>query len=99
VVTLSELHIGVLAAADTATRARRLSTLEAAAVIEALPITVEVARHWAELRVCLAEVGRRAKVNDLWIAAIAKANGMDVVRQDEDFDVIEAAGGPSVVRV
>lgn len=47
----------------------------------------------------LAEQGRRAKVNDLWIAAVAKANGMDVVTQDADFDVIEGAGGPTVVRV
>ena len=29
----------------------------------------------------------------------AKANGMDVVTQDDDFDVIEGAGGPSVIRV
>lgn len=99
VITLGELHAGVLAATDTATRARRLSTLGAASTVEALPITAEVARRWAELRVRLAELGRRAKVNDLWIAAVALANGMDVVTQDDDFDAIEAAGGPVVVRV
>ena len=99
VVTIGELHAGVLAATDTATRARRLSTLEATSVVEALPITLEAARRWAELRVRLAEQGRRAKVNDLWIAAIAMAHGMDVVTQDGDFDVIEAVGGPPVIRV
>lgn len=99
VVTVGELHAGVLAAADTATRARRLSTLEAAAAVEPLPITTEAARRWAEVRVRLAEQGRRAKINDLWIAAVAMANGMDVITQDDDFDVIEAAGGPSVIRV
>ena len=99
VVTIGELHVGVLAAADTATRARRLSTLEAANAVEPLPITAEAARRWAELRVRLAEQGRRAKVNDLWIAAVAQANGMDIVTQDGDFDVIEAAGGPAVIRV
>ena len=99
VVTIAELHVGVLAAADTPTRSHRLSTLQAASGVEALPITAEVARRWAELRVRLAEQGRRAKINDLWIAAIAKANGMDVVTQDDDFDVIEQAGGPSVIRV
>lgn len=99
VVTVGELHVGVLAATDTATRARRLATLEAASLVEALPITVEAARRWAELRVRLAELGRRAKVNDLWIAAVAQANGMDVVTQDDDFEVIEAAGGPAVIRV
>ena len=99
VVTIGELHAGVLAAADTATRARRLSTLGAASVVEALPVTAEAARRWAELRVRLAELGRRAKVNDVWIAAVALANNMDVVTQDDDYDVIELAGGPSVIRV
>lgn len=99
VVTVAELHAGVLAATDTETRARRLSTLEAAAAVEALPITAEAARRWAEMRVRLAEQGRRVKINDLWIAAVAKANGMDVITQDDDFDLIEQAGGPSVIRV
>ena len=98
-VTVAELHAGVLAATDTETRARRLSTLEAAAAVEALPITAEAARRWAEMRVRLAEQGRRVKINDLWIAAVAKANGMDVITQDDDFDLIEQAGGPSVIRV
>jgi predicted nucleic acid-binding protein len=99
VVTLAELHAGVLAATDTATRARRLSTLDAISVVEALPVIDEAARKWAALRVRLAEEGRSAKVNDLWIAAVAAANGMDVVSQDGDFDAIEAVGGPSVIRV
>lgn len=99
VVTLAELHAGVLAATETTTRARRLATLDAVSVVEALPVTSEVARQWAVLRVRLAEEGRSAKVNDLWIAAVAAANGMDVVSQDGDFDAIEAVGGPSVIRV
>jgi len=99
VVTLAELQAGVLAARDTATRARRLATLDAIAVVQALPVTAEAARHWATLRVRLAEEGRTAKVNDLWIAAIAAANGMDVLSQDTDFDAIEDVGGPTVIRV
>ncbi|MFT4166021.1 MAG: PIN domain-containing protein [Microlunatus sp.] len=99
VVTIAELHAGVLAAPDTATRSRRLTTLEATSAVEALPVTVEAARRWAELRVRLTEEGRRAKVNDLWIAAVALANNMDVVTQDDDFDIIEEVGGPTVIRV
>lgn len=99
VVTIGELQVGVLAAPDTATRARRLSTLTGASAVSPLPVTAEAARRWAELRVRLAEQGRRAKVNDLWIAAVAQAHGMDVVTQDDDFDVIEQAGGPAVIRV
>lgn len=99
VVTLAELHAGILAATDTNTRARRLTTLDAVSVVEALPVTAEAARRWASLRVRLAEEGRTAKVNDLWIAAVAAANGMDVVSQDNDFDAIESVGGPTVIRV
>jgi len=99
VVTLAELHAGVLVAADTRTRARRLATLDSVADLEALPVTAEVARRWAELRVRLAEAGRTAKVNDLWIASVALANEMDVVTRDSDFDAIETVGGPAVIRV
>ncbi len=99
VVTLAELQAGVLAATDTATRSRRLATLGAVSLLEPLPVTAEAARCWAELRIRLAEQGRRAKVNDLWIAAVALANRLDVVSQDDDFDVIELAGGPRVVHV
>jgi len=99
VITVAELHAGILAAGDTETRSRRLATLDAVSVVEPLPVTAEAARQWASLRVRLAEAGRSAKVNDLWIAAVAAANDMDVVTQDADFDAIEAIGGPAVVRV
>jgi predicted nucleic acid-binding protein len=99
VVTVGELHAGVLAASDTTIRDRRLQTLEEVASVEPFAVTAAAARHWAALRVRLAEEGRRAKINDLWIAAVAQAEGMCVVTQDDDFDVIEAVGGPPVVRV
>ncbi len=99
VVTIAELHTGILAAVDTETRARRLATLDAVSVVEPMPVTAEAARQWASLRVRLAEAGRAAKINDLWIAAVAAANDMDVVTQDRDFDAIEAVGGPRVVRL
>jgi predicted nucleic acid-binding protein len=99
VVTIAALHTGILAAVDTETRARRLATLDAVSVVEPMPVTAEAARQWASLRVRLAEAGRAAKINDLWIAAVAAANDMDVVTQDRDFDAIEAVGGPRVVRL
>jgi predicted nucleic acid-binding protein len=99
VVTVAELQAGVLAARDTATRARRLATLEAVTGIEPLSIDAAAARHWARLRVRLAEEGLRVNVNDLWIAAVAAANDLPVVSQDADFDALEAIGGPTVIRV
>lgn len=99
VVTIAELQAGVLVASDTATRARRLATLDSVARLEPLPIDAEAARQWASLRVRLAEAGHQVKINDLWIAAVAAANGLDIVTQDGDFDAIGAVGGPSVIRV
>ena len=99
VVTIAELQAGVLAAADTVTRARRLATLDSVAGLDALPIDVIAAGHWATLRVRLAEEGRRINVNDLWIAAVAAANDLPVITQDSDYDPLETVGGPLVIRI
>ena len=99
VVTLGELHAGVLAAGDTTTRARRLVTLEAVAAVEVLPIDAAAAAAWGRLRVRLAEEGRRLNVNDLWIAAVAVAHGLPLVTQDADYDLLLGLGGPDVIRV
>ncbi|HEY9482609.1 MAG TPA: type II toxin-antitoxin system VapC family toxin [Micromonosporaceae bacterium] len=99
VVTVAELHAGVLAASDTATRARRLATLDTLSDIEVIPIDEGAARAWAHLRVHLAERGRRINVNDLWIAATALSRGIPVVTQDNDFDAVVGVAGLSVIRV
>lgn len=98
-ITVAELHVGVLAAVDIDTRARRLATLEAVADIETLPIDNAVAAAWARLRIHLAESRRRVNVNDLWIAATALAHDLPVVTQDDDFDPVEGIGGLRVVAV
>ena len=98
-VTIAELHVGVLAARDVDTRARRLATLEATADLELLGVDERVAAAWARLRVHLAEAGRRLNVNDLWIAATALANGLPVVTQDDDFGPVEGVAGLAVLRV
>ncbi|OBI82188.1 ribonuclease [Mycobacterium sp. E740] len=99
VVTLGELNAGVLAARTSEIRARRLRTLDAVADMTALPVDEEAARLWALLRVHLAEVGRRVRVNDLWIAAIAAAKHLPVVTQNGDFDVLEGVAGLTIVHV
>jgi len=99
VVTLSELQAGVLAARDTQTRARRLATLDILSDIEILPVDAEVALVWAQLRVQLAESGRRINVNDLWIAATAARHRLPVVSQDDDFSAVDGMSGVVVQRV
>jgi predicted nucleic acid-binding protein len=99
VITLAELNVGVLAAENTATRAARLSTLNAVSDIELLPIDGRTARCWANLRVQLADAGRRINVNDLWIAATAVSRNLPVVTQDDDFAAVEGIAGLVVLRI
>jgi predicted nucleic acid-binding protein len=99
VVTLAELTSGVLAAKDLPTRSRRLGTLNLMDDAELLPIDEEVASEWARLRAQVSAAGRRANVNDLWIAATAAAHRLPVVTQDADFDLLAEIGGIEIIRV
>ncbi len=99
VVTAAELQAGVLAAADTAVRARRMATLERLGALQLLAIDRNVAAQWAQLRVQLRDSGRRMPVNDSWIAAVAVAHQLPLITQDEDFDVLGELGLLEVVRV
>jgi hypothetical protein len=99
VITLAELNAGVLVAANSDIRAQRLATLEAVADMETLPVDEQAARTWARLRVYLAETGRRVRINDLWIAAIAASRGLPVITQDDDFEAFDGAADLTIVRV
>jgi hypothetical protein len=99
VITFAELTVGVLAASTSDTRAQRLATLESIADMELLPVDEEAARTWARLRIHLAETGRRVRINDLWIAAIAASRALPVVTQDDDFAALDGAAGLTVIKV
>lgn len=96
VITVGELRLGVLAATDATSRARRLETLTRAEAFDPIPIDTRVARAWAALRVALRDEGRRMPLNDSWIAATALANGLPLVTQDDDYDAVP---GLVVIRV
>ncbi len=89
VITIGELRAGVLAATDTATRDRRLSTLAAALALRPVPIDDAVAASWARLRLMLRDHGLRMPVNDSWIAATAMSLDIAVVTQDDDFPSLD----------
>ena len=86
VITVGELRLGVLAAKDGPSRAKRLETLSRAEELDPLPVDRMVAHAWAALRLALRDDGRRMPLNDSWIAATAIANGIPVVAQDDDYD-------------
>lgn len=99
VVTLAELHAGVLAADDIEVRARRLETLNITHSIEVLGIDQPTAKLWAAMRAHLAKAKRRVNVDDLWIAASAAAHKLPVVTQDDDFAPLSGIAGLEVIRV
>lgn len=98
-ITRGELLAGVHAAQSANVRAIRLSTIESMAGFSTLSADSAAATRWAELRYAVAAAGRRANVNDLWIAGIALANQLPVVTQDNDFDVLSDLCGLTVVKV
>lgn len=87
-ITIGELRAGVLSAANTETRDRRLSTLTAALALHPVPVDDQVAARWAALRIALRAAGLRMPVNDSWIAATAISLGVPVVTQDDDFPTV-----------
>lgn len=96
VITVGELRLGVLAAGDGPTRARRLETLFRAEALDPLPVDARVAHAWAVLRLALRDGGKRMPLNDSWIAATAMANHIPIVSQDDDYDEVP---GLEVIRV
>lgn len=96
VVTVAELRIGVLVAADPSVRAQRMRTLTEVEALAALPVDDDVAREFAEIVAETRRYGRRPKILDSLIAATARSLDMSVYTQDADFDEIP---GVRVVRV
>lgn len=97
VVTLGELELGVLTAADSDTRSRRVRTLaEVERSYEALPVDGPAIREFARIVAAAREGGRRPRALDALIAATASSLGVPVYTQDADF---EDMPGVEVVRV
>ena len=88
-ITLAELHLGVLLARDRAIRASRLRTLSRVeGELQAIPIDAEVARVFASIVAEARQSRRRPSVMDVWIAATGVRHGLVVFTRDADFDSI-----------
>lgn len=100
VVTIGELELGVLSAADAASRARRAGTLAVARRVDPVPISERVMAAWARLVTdCRsADIQRTVKLTDALIAATAIDLGLPVVTQDDDYDQMARAHPPLQVR-
>jgi hypothetical protein len=93
VVSLTELHFGVLVAPDDDIRAHRMRRL---AIIEdrfdPLPFDVEAARECGRLHAAVAQRGDqpRRRAFDLAIAATANVHGVPLLtRNAKDFKIVD----------
>lgn len=93
VISLSELHFGVLAAPDDEIRAHRMRRL---ALIEdrfdALPFDAEAARECGRLHAAVAQRGGkpRRRAFDLAIAATANVNRVPLLTYNvKDFEIVD----------
>jgi predicted nucleic acid-binding protein len=91
VVSLTELHFGVLIARDEETRAlrtRRLGAIEAH--FDALPFDAAAARECGRLHALVAQRGgARRRAMDLAIAATANVHGVPLLTYNtKDFQII-----------
>ena len=93
VVSLTELHFGVLVAPDDDTRARRMRRL---GVVEGhfdpLPFDAAAARECGRLHAAVAQRGGqpRRRAFDLAIAATANAHGVPLLTYNaKDFQIVE----------
>ncbi len=96
VITVAELELGILRAADPEARALRLSTLSRVqSIYPLLPIGPEVASCFARIAAAERERGRRLRRHDTWIAATAMHHRAAVLTQDADFSSFQ---GVDVIR-
>jgi len=90
VITLCELHHGVLIASEKSLPARLRGLDWARHYLEALPIDDRVAPRFGQL---MAEArratGARPKVGDALIAATAMAHSLPILTRDRDFEVFQ----------
>jgi len=100
VVTIGELELGVLSAADETSRALRAGTLNLARRVDPVPISEAVMAAWARLVSDCRNAGiqRAVKLTDSLIAATAIDLGLPVVAQDDDYDQMARAHSPLQVR-
>lgn len=93
VVSITELHFGILITDDPDERARRTDRLAAVeAIFDPLPVSLETARCWGRLAAAVARRGGkpRRRQLDLAIAATAQVEAVPLLTHNlADFEIIK----------
>lgn len=99
VVSIGELQLGVLAAIDDESRAKRADTLALARTADPIPISEAVITTWAKLVLDCRNAGiqKTVKLTDALIAATAVEHGLPVITQDNDYNQMAEAHAELVI--
>ena len=85
-IALGEFRYGVLGSRKRAELEKWLDDIEA--VCEVLAPDAGTARHYGELRRALDETPGQVPYHDIWIGALARQHGFEVVTRDAHFDLM-----------
>ena len=89
VMTLAELHVGVLLASSPRTRAQRLRTLaRVERTFDPLPVDAAVSRVFAEIVADARRKRRHPRIVDALIGATAVVHDLPLYSQDRDFELM-----------
>ena len=97
VITLGELHAGVLLARDESSREARRARLDSVrAVFAPLPVDEVVAERYGDVLAFARSAGRTTKASDLLIIATAAAHGRTLHTSDTRQAALARAAGIAV---
>lgn len=86
VIVLGEYRYGLLRSRDRIRRERWLDELERS--FDILDISRNTARYYAQVREELRTTGRPIPENDVWIAAVVREHGLELLSKDHHFDEV-----------
>lgn len=88
VIVIGELYYGANKSAQTPKRILEIEQLERSVII--LDVTKSTARFYGKIKDELRIKGKPIPENDVWIAAIAKENGLTLLTKDNHFDNVDS---------
>ena len=86
VVVIGEYRYGIAQSRHGARYRRWLNSLITDCTV--LDVTEQTAHHYAAINVELRQAGKPIPTNDLWIAALCRQHGLQLLSQDRHFDVV-----------
>ena len=86
VIVIGEYLFGLLRSTQAAKLRQGLADLQSESII--LPVELETASCYADIKEELRRNGRPIPQNDIWISALARQHNLEVISRDTHFDFV-----------